>query len=145
MMIERSNNVCIASCDASCVVVVDHQTRHALTTRVNHMSRRNRKAVVDASSAQQDNAPASNDNDVNAIDALNVVANDQNASSSNDTRDRDIARLLHALYNDESLTSHDKKAIRRTLRDTYNYYISRERKRVTSSIVSRILNDERAT
>lgn len=53
-------------------------------------------------------------------------------------RERHVAALLHALRHDETLTSRDKKTIRRTLRDKYDYYISRNRG-ATSNVVSRIL------
>ena len=89
----------------------------------------------------------------NAIETLKEVAVEQRAevasgggpkTISPEQRERDVARLLHTLYNDESLTSKDKKTIRRTLRDTYNYYISRERKNAGNAVVQRILKEEAA-
>jgi hypothetical protein len=116
------------------------------------MSRRKRNASNDTNVANvvnDDNATnVANVNDtmqlkiddgttnINAIDALTNVATTQR----NNERDVHIAKLLHALYNDESLSSHDKKTIRRTLRDTYDYYISRERRRNASNVVASILS-----
>ena len=106
------------------------------------MSRRNRNASQTTNvettnvNATSTNVVDDNATNVNAIDALNVVATTQR----NDERETHIAKLLHALYNDESLSSHDKKTIRRTLRDTYDYYISRERRRNASNVVASILS-----
>ena len=94
--------------------------------------------VVDHASIARDVA---NDVERNAIDALRDVAKTQ----TNDVREREIALLLHALYNDESLTSRDKKTIRRTLRDKYDHYISRERRVNASNVVNRILSNDNAS
>ena len=147
MMIDRPNVERNASCDASFVASINivDVVRSSRQTYANHMSRRKRNAsqsttndVVDVSSNVDVVATRVDDDatHVNAIDALNVV----NATQRNDERDRAIALLKHALYNDESLTSRDKKTIRRTLRDTYDYYISRERRVDASNVVNRILN-----
>lgn len=148
MMIDERHAFAFAS------IVVFDVVRSSRQTYKNHMSRRNRKSsnVVDVASNVDVVASRVESNDVvvddtnviesnvtnvvNAIDALNVVANEQR----NDERATHVAKLLHALYNDESLSSHDKKTIRRTLRDTYNYYISRERRRNASNVVASILS-----
>lgn len=52
----------------------------------------------------------------------------------------DIAKLLAALRSDD-VTAKEKKTIRRVLRDTYNYYLSKDRTSGTNALVSRILGD----
>jgi len=86
--------------------------------------------------------------EVNAIEKLKEVAASQKpvepGKMTKEQRDEAVAKLLHALYNEEGLTSKDKKTIRRTLRDTYDYYISRERKNAGNAVVSRILQEQGA-
>src|SRR4051812_44528461 len=132
---DARNATYVASCVTS--IVTHDVVRSSRQTYTNHMSRRNRKSsssnaestnVVDTSSSNVNDTMQLKIDDgttnINAIDALTNVATTQR----NNERDVHIAKLLHALYNDESLSSHDKKTIRRTLRDTYDYYISRERR-----------------
>jgi hypothetical protein len=83
----------------------------------------------------------------NAIEVLKNVGQQQQGGKKELTaeqRAKDVQKLLHELYNNESLGSKDKKTIRRTLRDTYDYYISRERKNAGSAVVSRILQEQGA-
>lgn len=55
-------------------------------------------------------------------------------------READIAKLLTALRLDTT-TSKEKKVIRRVLRETYNYYISKNRQNVTNELIDKILAD----
>jgi hypothetical protein len=84
--------------------------------------------------------------EVNAIEVLKRVGEQQGGKKEMTAEQRasDVQKLLHELYNNESLGSKDKKTIRRTLRDTYDYYISRERKNAGSAVVSRILQEQGA-
>lgn len=77
----------------------------------------------------------------NAIDVLKSVGQQQTGKveMTPELREQHIEALKQELYGNESLTSKDKKTIRRTLRDTYNYYISRERKNAGSAVIARIL------
>lgn len=55
------------------------------------------------------------------------------------SRCREIVRLLHALRNDASMMSRDKKSIRRALRDR-DYYISHVERRASTSRIASIIN-----